>query len=234
MAREPLSFAVLGPGGVGGLLGALLARAGCSVVVIAGDETARAIAQGGLRVESGKFDDFNVRVRTATRLAESVDACLVTVKATQLGQALQRVPADILGDGLVIPFLNGLDHLDLLRTIYPPACVVAATIRVEESRVRPGLIRHTSPFALIEIAPTAVNRARIEKIADQLRATGLDVRVREDELATLWDKFSMLEPLALLTTPMETPIWVAATMNGSEVDCRTPAMSAFGRPIRRT
>jgi 2-dehydropantoate 2-reductase len=33
-----------------------------------------------------------------------------------------------------------------------------------------------------------------------LRAAGLDVRVRDDELAMLWDKFALLAPLALLTT----------------------------------
>ena len=36
---EPMSFAVLGPGGVGGFLAALLARQGDSVVVLAGEET---------------------------------------------------------------------------------------------------------------------------------------------------------------------------------------------------
>ncbi|HSP09058.1 MAG TPA: 2-dehydropantoate 2-reductase N-terminal domain-containing protein, partial [Candidatus Dormibacteraeota bacterium] len=79
MERESLRIAVLGPGGVGGLLGALLARAGNSVVVIAGEETSHAIAERGIRLESKKFGDFTVAVRTATRLAEAVDACFITV-----------------------------------------------------------------------------------------------------------------------------------------------------------
>ncbi|HUZ85849.1 MAG TPA: 2-dehydropantoate 2-reductase [Candidatus Baltobacterales bacterium] len=200
MGPESLRFAVLGPGGVGGLLAALLARAGNSVVVIAGEETSRVIAERGIRLESKKFGDFTVPVRTATRLAETVDACFITVKATQLDQALERVPAPALGAGLLVPFLNGIDHVARLRAVYPPASVVAATIRVETARVEPGLIRQLSPFAAVELAASDGNRERVDAVAAQLRATGLDVRVRGDETPMLWDKLAMLAPLALLTT----------------------------------
>jgi len=197
---ERLDVAVLGPGGVGGLLAALLAREGSSVLVLAGDDTARTLKRGGLRLESQRFGNFQVSVRTAARLSEEVDACLITVKATQLEAALDRVPASALGRALVIPFLNGLDHVDFLRSVYPSSSVAAATIRIETARSEPGLIRHTSPFAAIEIAASADNRERVEMIASHLRGAGLDVRVRDDELAMLWDKFALLAPIALLTT----------------------------------
>jgi 2-dehydropantoate 2-reductase len=200
MAPDRLNVAVLGPGGVGGFLGAMLARGGDSVVMLAGDDTARAIAEGGLRVESQKFGTFAVAVPTASRLTQPVDACFITVKATHLRDALDRVPANVLGSGLVIPFLNGLEHIELLRTVYPPASVVAATIRIETTRAAAGLIRQTSPFVSIEMAASASNHDRVESIAAHLRAAGLDVRVRDDELAMLWDKFALLAPLALLTT----------------------------------
>jgi 2-dehydropantoate 2-reductase len=200
MKAERLELAVLGPGGVGGFLAALLARAGDSVLVLAGDDTSRAIAEGGLRVESKTFGDFAVSVPTAERLTHAVEACLITVKATHLRDALERVPSNALGSGLVIPFLNGIEHVDFLRTVYPPESVVAATIRIETTRTAPGVIRQTSPFASIEMAASPSNRDRVEKIAAHLRATGLGVNVRDDELAMLWDKFALLGPLALLTT----------------------------------
>jgi 2-dehydropantoate 2-reductase len=37
-------------------------------------------------------------------------------------------------------------------------------------------------------------------VAEHLRAAGLDVSLREDELAMLWDKVVVLAPMALLTT----------------------------------
>ena len=200
MPPEALSVAVLGPGGIGGLLAALLARGGNSVEVLASESTARAIAEGGLRVESQRFGDFQVSVSTAIRLERPVDACLIAVKNTQLTEALERVPSEALGEGLVVPFLNGIEHVDLLRSIYPASSVAAATIRVETARVEPGLIRQTSPFASVEIAAAGANRDRVERVAAQLTSVGLDVRVRDDETSMLWDKLSFLVPLALLTT----------------------------------
>jgi 2-dehydropantoate 2-reductase len=200
MTRDQFSVAVLGPGGVGGFLAAMLAREGSSVLVLAGDESSRAIAKNGLRLESRKFGDFAASVRTTTRLTEPVDAVLITVKATHLNEAVARVPADALGQALVIPFLNGLEHVDRLRAVYPAASVVAATIRIETAKAAPGLIRHTSPFAAVEFAASAENRDRVDSIAAHLSAAGIDVRIRDDELAMLWDKFALLGPLALLTT----------------------------------
>ena len=200
MPKSAFSVAVLGPGGVGGLLAAVLAHAGSSVLVVAGERTTLAIARDGLQLESKRFGDFHVRVEAATRLAAPVDACFVTIKATQLQEALDRVPARALGDALVIPFLNGLEHVDYMRSVYPPASVVAATIRVESVRVGPGVICHLSPFVGIEIAARQENRGRVESVAAQLTSAGFDVRLRNDELAMLWDKFAALEPFALLTT----------------------------------
>lgn len=195
-----MKFAVLGPGGIGGLLAALLSRGGDTVEVLASESTCRAIAERGLRVESQRFGDFQVSVPASTRLERTVDACLIAVKNTQLIEALGRVPSETLGDGLVVPFLNGIDHVDVLRGIYIPSSVAPATFRVATARVEPALIRQTSPFASVDIAATPDNRDRVENVAARLTAVGLDVRVRDDEAAMLWDKLSFLAPLALLTT----------------------------------
>src|SRR5260370_31045023 len=143
MAPDRMRFAVLGPGGVGGLLAALLSRGGDHVVLLH-DAGPREI-----HVESKRFGDFTAEVSTAPRLAATVDAVVVTVKATQLVEALKRVPAAALGDAVVIPFLNGIDHVEHLRRVYPADSVVPAAIRVETTKVAPRLIRNTSPFAAV-------------------------------------------------------------------------------------
>ncbi|MEU7089326.1 ketopantoate reductase family protein [Streptomyces achromogenes] len=194
MNTTSLTVAVLGPGGVGGLIGALLARDGHRVICLAGEPTAAALRQGGLRVESAQYGDFTTAVEADTRLREAVDAVFVTVKQTSLDEALDRVPAPALGNAVVIPLLNGLDHLRLLRERYPVAEVAAGTIKVEATRTAPGRINHTSPFADLELA------APLDEFAEQLRHAGLGVTLRSDETAMLWDKLAFLAPFALLTT----------------------------------
>jgi 2-dehydropantoate 2-reductase len=198
--RDGDRVAVLGAGGVGGLLAAALARTGIAVEILASHSTSRAIAERGLRVESQRFGDFQVSVRTAPVLEGPVSACLVAVKNTQLSAALERVPRTAVGGGLVVPFLNGIEHVDRLRSMYTPSAVAAATFRVEAAKVEAGLIRHTSPFALINIAASDANRARVERVAAQLEAAGFDVTVRGDETSMLWEKLCFLAALALVTT----------------------------------
>lgn len=199
----PARVAVLGPGGVGGLLAALLARRGDQVTCLAPPATAAHLAANGLELRSDAFGDARVAVEAASRLEHPVDALLVTVKAAQLEVAVGAVPAEALGDGLVVPFLNGIDHVAWLRGRYPPDQVAAGTIRVESTRVAPGVIEHASPFAVVELAAGKAPRGRVEELGARLAETGLDVTVRDDEATTLWSKLAVLAPIALVTTAAE-------------------------------
>src|SRR5918997_437510 len=165
-ALTGLRVAVLGPGGVGGLLAALLARAGAAVTCLASATTTERVRTDGIRVESGQFGDFTTPVDATERLAEPVDVLLVTVKATQLDEALERAPADVLGDALVVPLLNGVEHVDHLRRRYPRAGVVPATIRVESTRTAPGVVQHGSPFVTVDLVAVPLTA----RYVDELRA----------------------------------------------------------------
>ncbi|MFF1659424.1 ketopantoate reductase family protein [Streptomyces sp. NPDC058255] len=218
MANERLTVAVLGPGGIGGLLAALLARAGHRVICVAGDATARVLVEDGIRVRSGQFGDFTARVEADTELREPVDACLIAVKATALDAALERVPAKALGDtALVVPFLNGVEHPATLRERYRPEQVAPAVIRVESTRLSPGLIDHGSPFAEIDLTGDTVPRERLDALAGALESAGARVRVQDGEAATLWAKMSFLAPLALLTTRYGVPLGDVRTVHREEL-----------------
>ena len=205
----PARVAVLGPGGVGGLLAGLLARRGDQVTCLAPPATAAHLAEHGLELRSPALGDARVRVEAASRLEHPVDVLFVTVKAAQLEAAAEAVPAGTLGHGLVVPFLNGIDHVAWLRGRYPPDQVVPGTIRVESTRVGPGVIEHASPFAVVELAAAKVpegRRDRVEELAARLAETGLDVTVNDDEAATLWSKLAVLAPIALVATCTAAPI----------------------------
>ncbi|WP_327428361.1 ketopantoate reductase family protein [Streptomyces sp. NBC_01236] len=230
MANDRLTVAVLGPGGVGGLLAALLARAGHRVICLAGDETARALAADGIRVRSEHFGDFTARVEADTELREPVDACLIAVKATVLDAALERVPAKALGDGgLVVPFLNGVEHPAVLRERYRPEQVAPAVIRVESTRLAPGVIEHGSPFAEVDLTGDTVPRDRLDALAGALEWAGVRVQVKDDEAATLWAKMSFLAPFALLTTRYGVPLGDVRTLHREELVALVEETAAVSR-----
>ena len=208
MAESRWTTAVVGPGGVGGLIGAVLTRAGYPVSYVARPETAAALNADGIHVTSAQFGEFRVPATAAPRLAGPVDLCLLAAKATDLDAALAGVPPEALGDGLILPLLNGVEHMAMLRDRYPADQVVAGAIRVESTRIAAGRIEHTSPFSWIEVASDTAPRERVEALADRLRRAGLEVAVRDDETALLWDKLAFLAPLALLTTHAMAPVGV--------------------------
>ncbi|MEU1912471.1 ketopantoate reductase family protein [Streptomyces massasporeus] len=228
MANE-LSVAVLGPGGVGGLLAALLSRTGHRVICLSGEKTAEALRTDGIRVRSARFGDFTARVEADTELREPVDACLVTVKHTALDAALARVPAPALSDGLVVPFLNGVEHPAALRARYRPDRVAPAVIRVESTRVAPGVVEHGSPFAEIDLTGTDVPRPRLDALADAFAAAGPATRVLEDETAALWAKMSFLAPFALLTTRYGLPLGDVRTRHRDELTALVEETAAISR-----
>jgi 2-dehydropantoate 2-reductase len=186
-------YAILGAGGVGGLVAAALARSGAPVTVVGREESVAAIQRAGLRVRSVRLGDFEAHPRALARLEEPVDVLIVATKATALTPALERIEAD---PGLVVPLLNGIDHLTLLRGRFGQRAV-AASIRVESSRTAPGEIEHTSPFLRVELAG---DRERLEPVAADLRAAGIPADVHDDETGVLWSKLTRLVPLATVTS----------------------------------
>ncbi len=192
------SIAVLGPGGVGGFVAGALTRAGEDVTVVAHEATAEQLTADGLRVRSVRLGDFTAHPRAATRLREEVDVLIVATKATGLEVALARIEQEPV---LVVPLLNGLDHVSVLRERFGPGRVAVATIRIESDRPAPALIVQTSPFLRIELAADDPALARqLAPLAATLEHAGIPSRIGRSEAQVLWSKLVRLVALACTTS----------------------------------
>ncbi len=193
------SIAILGPGGVGGLLAGVLDREGVKVTVVARESTAELIARDGIRVESALLGAFTARPAAAPRLTAPVDVLLVATKEAALAEALDRVDPAAIGSALVVPLLNGFDHMALLRERFG-ARVAAGTIRVQADRPEAGRVVHASRFLIVELAADdPALRPRLDALAATLEAAGVTARVRDGEARILWGKLVRLNALACLT-----------------------------------
>lgn len=196
-----MKIAVLGPGGVGGLVAGALERVGTDVVIVARESTCQTISDEGLKVESILLGDFVVHPRTIARLLDPVDVLVVATKAAGLAGALERVQAD---PQLVLPLLNGLDHLGVLRERFPRSMVVAGTIRVEADRPEPGVVVHTSKFLRIDMAshdPAA--EGPMQELALTLGRVEIPARVGSSEAQVMWSKLVRLNALACTTSAFD-------------------------------
>jgi 2-dehydropantoate 2-reductase len=198
------TIGILGPGGVGGFLAAALARAGEPVTVVARPETAAYIARHGLAVQSARLGSFAAHPQAVAELTEEVDVLLVATKAGGLPAGLERIRAD---PKLIVPLLNGLDHMDLLRARFGEDRVAAGTIRIESNRPAPGQIIQTSPFLQVNVASQQTElRPQLERLAERLEAADIPARVSQSEAQILWSKLARLNALALTTSAADRPL----------------------------
>jgi 2-dehydropantoate 2-reductase len=199
-----MRHAVLGAGGIGGLLGAALAGDGQEVLLLMRPRTLAAYP-GRLRLESALLGELEVEVPAASRLERPVEVLWVAVKATQLEEAMPSAPPEAAGAAAVVPLLNGVDHVARLRQAYGEA-VIPGAIRVESERMDPDRVVQPSPFAAIDLAPPPHLRGLAEAVARELRSAGLSCNVRDSEADVLWGKLALLAPLALATSSVQRPL----------------------------
>jgi 2-dehydropantoate 2-reductase len=217
-----MRVAVLGPGGVGGLLAGALARSGTEVVVVARESTAALIERDGIRVQSVIFGDFVARPRAVAQLREPVDALIVATKATGLEPALARIETASSPEAeppVVLPQLNGLEHLALLRERFAPESVLAGSIRVEADRPRAGVVVHTSPFLLVSMASHArAIHPHMQALADALTRAEVPVQVLDSEPQVMWSKLVRLNALACTTSAYDVLLGAIRSTPGLRAD----------------
>ena len=140
------------------------------------------MALAGLVVESHGGETSSVRARRSPSGSRSRSALLlVTVKAPQLEEALERVDPDAVDEGVVIPLLNGLEHMEPLRERFDGRVAAGSISRFEAYRAGRVQIVEKTPRALVTIAsddlPGQRGRARAE-LASAARIDVGSVRAR--------------------------------------------------------
>jgi 2-dehydropantoate 2-reductase len=195
-----MRHALLGAGGVGGLIGACLAHAGEAVTLVVRPETLDAHPPK-LQLDS-TLGHWSVDVRWASSVPPA-DVLWLTVKATQLEAALRSI-TDIGSIGAIVPLLNGIDHLDLLRSKYGRERVIPATFAGETERASMGHIIHRSPFARLNVSSRG--RGLLQTTIDQLQGMGFTCNFVDDEATLMWSKLVFLGPFALTTSAFDRTI----------------------------
>jgi len=105
-----------------------------------------------------------------------------------------RHPESVRG---IVPLLNGIDHISLLRSRYGADRIIPATIAGETERVSPGHIVHRTPFARLNVS--SAGRTLLGATLDELQKMGFECRFIDDEPTLMWGKIVFLAPFALTT-----------------------------------
>ena len=186
-------IAVLGAGGIGGLVAV---RTGA--LCIGTRRTVGAIRLDGLRLEHDGTTTV-ARVDAVERLEQPVGLLVVAVKAYGLDDALGRIDPAALHGTVVLPLLNGLEHVGRIRAsnslLLAESVVVAAGSigTVEAFAPEPGVVVLRSPGAArIAVASDDLESEALARALAPLRVPGLELVPRETEREVLWEKAARL------------------------------------------
>lgn len=238
-----MRIAVFGAGAVGTFFGALLARAGLEVTLIARGAHGDAMRRTGVTVRIGN-ESFTVRPRCVATAVEAgvQDLVLMAVKAYAVPEAAADLAPMLGPDTAVAGAQNGIPWWYFhghgggleglrLRTVDPdgrawdgigPARAIGCVINSSNAIVEPGVILNHGNRTLWFGEPKGPVSERCRRIAEVMTKAGIDARVEERIRDTVWNKLLgniSFSQIAVLTQSTLGPI----------VD--DPTLQAFGRRI---
>ncbi len=187
-----MKHTILGAGAIGGLMATALSSLGEDVTVIVRPEKLAAHPQM-LSVEH-PAGTMTAPAKVAARVTAPVDVLWIATKTYQLEAALKLVDAV---PGIVVPLLNGVDHVAVLRARFGHDRVVPGTIAAEAERSAAGrfVLRSAARLNL-----AASGESVLKDCVEGLRGLGWTCNFIASEPTLLWSKVCFLEPFALVTS----------------------------------
>jgi 2-dehydropantoate 2-reductase len=218
-----MKFAVVGAGAIGAFTGAMLAKAGEDVTLIARGAHLRAMQERGVRVR-GSLGEFEARPAATDDPAGvgPVDVVLLTLKAHSLTAMAPRLAPLIGPETCVVSAQNGIPWWYFYRhggewegthleTVDPGGVighsidssrVIGCVVYPSTIIIEPGVVEHIegTRFAIGE--PDRSKSERCQRVADAFIKAGLRCPIRADIRHDLWVKLMgnvAYNPISALT-----------------------------------
>lgn len=215
---SPMKILILGAGGIGGYFGAHLIRTGADITYLVRVKRKTLIDAQGLRVETPQ-GAFVVQPRTVTAedIQHDYDLIILAPKSYDLDDALRSLKG-ALGSGIVLPFLNGLDHLDKLDALLGKERVMGGVAHIAAMITSAGAIRQLSEMHRLTVGARHPSHQELASgFIELCKKTPFDSVLADDIEQVLWDKWVFLSTLAGMTTLCRGAVGeIVATPHGKE------------------
>jgi len=232
---------VVGAGALGGYFGGRLVAAGRDVTFLVRPPRAAQLREAGLVIHSPHGDLTLRDVKTVTRdtLRESFDLIVLGCKAYDLDDAIASFAPAVGPDTMILPLLNGIGHLDVLRqrfganAVLGGVCLIGATLNDRREIVHLNDV-HSIVFGEIGGGLSG----RVNAAAGVLGGAGFDLKATPQIMQEMWEKWVFLASLAGSTCLFRASIGeILATPDGTALiermfsECRAVA-AENGTPVR--
>jgi 2-dehydropantoate 2-reductase len=214
---------VVGAGSTGGYFGGRLAQAGRDVSFLVRSARAAQLQAEGLQILSS-HGDFRLQpqILTAASLTGTFDIVLLAVKAYSLAAALEDLAPAVGPSSLLLPLLNGLRHVDVLRERFGTQPLVGGVCKVSTAIDPQGRIVHLSPVQEIIYGEFDGSASpRIQALDAFMRGAGFSATLTRTVARDMWEKWIFLATLASVTCLLRGNVGeIQAAAGGADVMLR--------------
>jgi 2-dehydropantoate 2-reductase len=180
-----------------------LAAAGRDITFLVRPRRAAQIAEG-ITIRT-RNDDTVIPVKTllAGHKSDPFGAILLAVKAYQLEGAIDEVRAHVGSDTMILPVLNGMQHMDTLRSRFGAERVIGGFAQIVTSLDEQGRILDQGAFHdLVYGEWDGARTSRIAALDRQLSGAGFNARLSLEVEREMWEKWAFLSSMAAITCLM--------------------------------
>jgi len=215
------SILVLGAGGIGGYFGGRLAETGADVTFLVREGRRKILSEQGLQIES-PFGDAQLNVKTvvASDVAPVYDAVILTCKAYDLDTAVAAIAPALAPTGYVLPFLNGIAHIDVLNQRFGKHRVLGGTAKIESTVMPNGAVRQFNDWRTLTFGEQSGEMTdRVKTLAALFAAAkGVEAFAVTDIVQRMWEKLVHLSTAATMTCLMRANVGeIVRTPHGREL-----------------
>ena len=173
------------------------------------------LAEGLTIVSKGQETSVPVKVITTGAAAGEFDLILLAVKAYQLDAAIEDLAAHVSRSSMILPVLNGMEHVDILRARFGSAHVIGGVAKIASTLDERGRIVDQADFHDLAYGEWNGERtARILALDELMRGAGFEARLSADIERDMWEKWAMLASLAAITCLLDGDIGQVARAPG--------------------
>ncbi len=196
-----MKILIVGAGGIGGYYGSKLMLAGADVTYLLREKRQAHIERHGLVVETPK-GSYTVHPKTVTaqELKPIYDLIILAPKAFDLEDSLQSI-AGASSQGLILPFLNGLAHIEQLDQRFGRERVLGGIAHIAATITDTGAVKQLTDLHVLTVgARTPSQEAAAKAFYELCQKTDFNAVYSENIEQALWDKWTFLSTLAGMTT----------------------------------
>ncbi|MCI0182219.1 ketopantoate reductase family protein [Sulfoacidibacillus ferrooxidans] len=206
-----MNIVVLGAGAVGGYFGAKLAKAGYSVQFLVRKNRYEQLRERGLQIESvhGNFT-IQPQLILSTFDIEVPQLVIVALKNYHLQAALPQISALVRNGAIVLPLLNGVQHMNILLDAYGSSSVLGGTCYIETTLNPMGDIIHTSSLQHVVFGQIGdgISESFLSQVEDAFRKSTVQVTASSSIMIEMWKKYLFLCTFSAITATTRQPIGV--------------------------